>query len=309
MNNLDKNKIIKMVVILAAIVVIAGGLSRLATGNSMSLTDYVAQNASSTPAAPAASVSPAPEATLSPTDTSVLIGASLNGSSQLSQRTTYTDGFYFEPVSDKLRRYMTGVSYPSDVRADTQGNGSESRSGSNGAAAADVLPVISFEELRYVHIWHYDFSGNPVEGELICNEYVAQDIVEIFYELYRNEYKLEKVLLVDEYDGDTNAALEDNNTCCFHCNLAEGDSDVSKHAYGLAIDINPSYNPYVVYEKDGTEKIYPAAALDYADRSKSFAYKIDENDLCYKLFVRHGFIWGGNRNDGKAYMHFQKAKP
>ena len=24
--------------------------------------------------------------------------------------------------------------------------------------------------------------------------------------------------------------------------------------------------------------------------------KIDENDLCYKLFTEHGFTWGGNWN-------------
>ena len=79
--------------------------------------------------------------------------------------------------------------------------------------------------------------------------------------------------------------------------------------YGLAVDINPFYNPYVTYESDGTEKISPAAAECYADRSVGFAYKIDENDLCYKLFTQHGFTWGGNWNNSKDYQHFQKSMP
>ena len=35
--------------------------------------------------------------------------------------------------------------------------------------------------------------------------------------------------------------------------------------------------------------------------------KIDENDLCYKLFIEHGFTWGGNWNSSKDYQHFQKV--
>lgn len=318
MDQLEKNKIIKMLVVLAAIVVIAGSLTKLANGDSMSLTDYVAQNASpqpqtaspaaddtaspsptaavTSPSAPSAEVSPAPAVL------STLTGAALNGGSQLTQRSTYTDGFYFEPVSDSLRRYMTGVSYPSDSFLSGD-------AGNDGAQSDAAQAEISFEELRYVHIWHYDFTGKPAEGELVCNEYIAQDILEIFYELYRNEYRLEKVLLIDEYDGNAVAAMEDNNSFCFYYDAQGSDNELSRHALGLALDINPCYNPRVTYEKDGSETIIPASAADYANRSSGFPYKIDENDLCFRLFAQHGFTWGGNRNDGKDYMHFQKSKP
>lgn len=333
---MNKSKIIQMVVLLAAIVVIAAGLMRVARGNSMSLTDYEKLNAppeaeaaaeGSPPESSGGSV-PDAEATSGAADASgeivssqttsesspenlqnageaasaasLLTGAVLNGSSQLDARITYWEGFYYEPLSDNLRRYITGISYPAVQSAE---NGEESDS-DTGAS-----PEITLDELRYVHIWHYDFDGNPAEGELICNEYIAQDLVEIFYELYRSEYQLERVLLIDEYDGDDTASMEDNNTSCFNYRLVEGSTNLSKHAYGLAVDINPFYNPYITYDKDGTEKVSPAAAEGYADRSASFAYKIDENDLCYKLFIQHGFTWGGNWNSSKDYQHFQKAKP
>lgn len=298
---MDKNKILQMFAALAAILVIVGSLSRLAKGDSMSLSEYAELNSSARPMesqAPgnephAASASPAPEATASPAPIPIssLTGASLNGSSQLKARTTYTEGFYYEPVSDSLRRYMTGVSYLPEQEEQK-----------------DTAPA-GFEDLRYVHIWHYDFSGTPKEGELICNEYIAQDLVEIFYELYRNEYQLEKVLLVDEYDGNADAAREDNNSFCFYSASSETDSSFSKHNSGLALDINPCYNPHIAYESDGSKTVTPASAADYADRTTSFPYKIDEDDLCYKLFVRHGFTWGGNRNSDKAYQHFQKNMP
>ena len=34
--------------------------------------------------------------------------------------------------------------------------------------------------------------------------------------------------------------------------------------------------------------------------------KIDENDLCYKVFKSYGWLWGGNWNNSKDYQHFYK---
>lgn len=298
---MDRIKVIKMVCILAAITVLAGGLARLSQRNSLSLSEYetlqstpmssVTENLQSSSPAPFPP-SPSPTTPSTEAPASVLTGALLNGNSQKEQRCTYTEGFYYEPVSEGLQRYMTGVSYPATENKQDE------------AAVA-----VTFDDLRYLHILHYDFDGNLAEGELICNAYIVQDLVEIFYQLYLNEYQLESVLLIDEFNGDDTASMEANNTSCFNYRVVEGSSSLSKHAYGLAIDINPLYNPYVTYEKDGTENISPDAASAYADRSINFAYKIDENDLCYKLFTQYGFLWGGNWNHVKDYQHFQKVKP
>jgi len=302
---MNKNKLLSMLVLLALIVVIASSLVKIANRDSQSLTEYMQQQhptstpeeadtKSPSPDADKPSPSPAPTATPVPETSdglSLLTGALLNGNSQQDQRTELAEGFYYEPISDRLRRYMTGISFPAMEEAENS------------------TLEIGFDELRYVHILHYDFEGSLREGELVCNEYIAQDLAEIFYELYRNEYRLEKVLLIDEYDGNDTASMEDNNTSCFNYRLVEGSSNLSKHALGLAVDINPLYNPYITYTEDGNENISPVSALPYADRNGKFPYKIDENDLCYKLFLQHGFTWGGNWNNSKDYQHFQKILP
>ena len=43
----------------------------------------------------------------------------------------------------------------------------------------------------------------------------------------------------------------------------------------------------------------------YIDRTADFPYKIDHNDLCYKLFMEHGFEWGGDWENAKDYQHFE----
>ena len=313
MNPIDRNKIWKMVGILALITIVAGGLLRVSQHNSYTLGDYASDNPTlayqTTEPSPSAIPSPTPvsdplstisteilQEESSMTENTVLTGVSLNGELMADQRTTLSEGFYYEPLSEKLQRYITGVSYPATV------DNSEGTS-------EDLLKSveIGYDDLRYIHILHYDFEGNPAEGELICNKAIAQDLAEIFYDLYCNEYQLEKVLLIDEYDGDDLASMEDNKTSCFNYRPVEGTSSLSKHALGLAIDINPYYNPYVTYSKDGSERVSPESAAAYADRSVSFPYKIDENDLCYQLFKEHGFTWGGHWNSCKDYQHFQKV--
>lgn len=201
------------------------------------------------------------------------------------ERITYQPGFYYEPLTDAVKQRITGISYP--------------ESGC----------TVPYEDLQYVGLLYHDFNGEEQTGELICNKAVAQDMVEIFYELYRNDYQIERIRLIDEYGGDDTASMADNNTSCFNYRVVDGTTSLSKHAYGLAIDINPFYNPYVVFNKGGTGNTYisPAGSELYADRSQEFAYKIDENDLCYRLFIEHGFTWGGNWNSSKDYQHFQKA--
>ena len=203
---------------------------------------------------------------------------------QHPERITYEEGFYYEPLTDEVKEKITGISYPE-----------------NGC-------TVPYEDLNYVGLKYIDFKGQEQTGELICNKAIAQDMVEIFHELYRNEYRLESVHLIDEYDGDDTASMAENNTSCFNYRVVDGTASLSKHAYGLAIDVNPYYNPYVVFGRnsDGSDYISPPGSEIYADRSQSFAYKIDENDLCYRLFTEHGFTWGGNWNSTKDYQHFQK---
>ena len=77
---------------------------------------------------------------------------------------------------------------------------------------------------------------------------------------------------------------------------------------GLAIDINPLYNPYVKKIKEDSWIIAPETAQQWAFDRKDrtdIPYKIDQHDLAYKLFTEEGFVWGGNWRSAKDYQHFE----
>lgn len=164
--------------------------------------------------------------------------------------------------------------------------------------------TVPLSDLRYLHVLHVGFDGQSHDGEIICNKYIADDLLEIFEELYEAKYPIEKIKLVDEYNADDEASMADNNSSSFNFRFISYTTKISKHGYGLAIDINTLYNPYVK-TVNGKLSIEPANAADYVDRSKDFDYKIDEEDLAYKLFIAHGFEWGGSWKNSKDYQHFE----
>jgi len=163
-------------------------------------------------------------------------------------------------------------------------------------------------DLRYVKALHYTLDGNVQVGEMVCNKAIAQDLVEIFRALYDAKYPIGRMVLVDDYDALDKPSMEANNSSSFNFRFITGTAKLSNHSRGLAVDINTLYNPYVKVRADGTVYVEPTTGRPYIDRTKSFDYKIDHGDLCYKLFKEHGFEWGGDWQGVKDYQHFEKAE-
>ena len=190
-----------------------------------------------------------------------------------------SDYFYSEDISDELFAKMQGKSYPEGCQ-------------------------VARGELRHLVLLYKDINGDPHEGEMVCSALIADKLIDIFRQLYDADYPIEKMVLIDEYDGDDDASMRDNNTSCFNYRVVSGTNKISKHGYGLAVDLNPRYNPYI-HKINGEEMIEPENGTEYADRSADFDYKIDKDDLAYKLFTQAGFTWGGSWKNSKDYQHFQ----
>ena len=163
----------------------------------------------------------------------------------------------------------------------------------------------SREDLRYLRVLHYNKDREVQEGELVCHKDIADDLLAIFQELYKAAYPIERMVLIDEYDADDEASMRANNTSAFNFRRASGMKRLSSHSTGMAIDINPLYNP-LVKERGGRTLFYPSNAEAYIDRIRYFPYKIEKGDLCVRLFKKYGFSWGGDWRSSKDYQHFEK---
>ena len=162
---------------------------------------------------------------------------------------------------------------------------------------------VPVSDLRYLRVLHRDLHGRTLEGELICHVLIADALIDIFRRLFETRYPIEKIRLIDEYGADDELSMRDNNSSCFNFRFVSHTNRISKHGLGLAVDINPRFNPYIK-TVDGKLSIEPGNGVPYCDRAKEFPYKIESGDLCCRLFAEHGFEWGGDWSDCKDYQHF-----
>lgn len=189
--------------------------------------------------------------------------------------------FIAREIPDSIWARMQGRSYPQECR-------------------------IARSELRYLELSFVDFDGREHVGQMVCNKQIANDLLYIFRQLYEARYPIASMRLIDDYEADDSRSMASNNTSCFCYRRVAGSKSLSKHSRGMAVDINPLYNP-CVYVKSG--RVLPPEGNKYAhdrDKRKDIPSKIDTTDLCYRLFVSRGFRWGGTWRTIKDYQHFEK---
>lgn len=166
------------------------------------------------------------------------------------------------------------------------------------------------ERLRRVSFTHIDFEGASARGNIVVLDATADQVAGIFSELYARRFPLKQALLMEHYQGNDDAAMNDNNTSAFNGRAITGGTEWSKHAWGVAIDINPLQNPYLAFADDGRAKVLPAAsAKQFVNRLQMRPGKEPRAGLVepvVDIFARHGFlIWGGDWNFPIDYQHFE----
>ena len=147
---------------------------------------------------------------------------------------------------------------------------------------------------------HVTFDGDVATGELIVAAEVAEQIGDVFRQLFEAEYPIQRMQLVDNYGGDDLASMQANNTSAFNCREVAGKPGVwSNHALGLALDLNPLMNPYV-----SGSFVDPPEGADYVDRSDVRLGMVVAGDPAVQAFLAMGWRWGGNWTGLKDYQHF-----
>ena len=166
---------------------------------------------------------------------------------------------------------------------------------------------VSPDDLRYIRLKHRNFYRSERMGEIIVHKDVAEEVVEIFRELYEIGYPIRQMRLISDFKGNDWRSIEADNTSAFNCRNATGSKKWSKHSYGKAIDINPIENPYI--SRSG--RISHKESLIYrkrVHRKSTYADKavLLKNDKATNIFKKYGWKWGGDWRGVKDYQHFSK---
>ncbi len=203
-----------------------------------------------------------------------------------------------EPTPEPVKRRGTAEPIPDAIKTSMQGKSMKNN------------PNITYDGLSYLTIPHYDFNYNITEGHLVVAKDLAEEVLDIFAELFDAKYPIERMELIDKYNADDFTSIEYNNTSAFNYRVVStGTGKLSNHAYGRAIDINPQQNPYVYSNGRGAhENAREFWARDVSKWTRAIdraAYVGNDTEI-YRIFKKYGWTWGGDWSSGKDYQHFEK---
>ena len=179
------------------------------------------------------------------------------------------------PLSPALRAQMTGVSWHHGCPVPLSG-------------------------LRLLTLSYRGFDRRSHTGQLVVNRSAATRVVGVFHRLYRANFPIRRMQLVDAYGGSDFRSIEADNTSAFNCRTATGSSSWSNHAYGLAIDVNPIENPYVSASGSTAHR----ASRPYLNRSRIRRGMAYPGGVLVSAFRSAGWGWGGYWSGAKDYQHF-----
>ncbi|MEA2973894.1 MAG: hypothetical protein QOG82_2352 [Actinomycetota bacterium] len=159
------------------------------------------------------------------------------------------------------------------------------------------------EDLRLLRMSYWGFDDQPHVGALVVAASVAAAVLEVFHTLYDQRFPIRRMEPVDVYGADDDASMAVDNTSAFNCRpaVAEGPPHWSNHAYGLAVDVNPVENPYVL-----GGRVLPPAGAEFVDRSVYRPGMAVTGGVLTSAFAAVGWGWGGTWSN-PDYQHFSST--
>lgn len=159
-------------------------------------------------------------------------------------------------------------------------------------------------QLRLLRVSYWGFDRRANNGEIVVNATAARDVLAVFRTLYAKRFPIRRMEPIDAFRGSDSDSTAADNTSGFNCRyaVAPGPRRWSQHAYGLAIDVNPVENPYVL---GGVAR--PAAGAAYLDRSRYRPGMAVSGGVLVRAFAAVGWQWGGRWRGSPDYQHFSAS--
>ena len=172
-------------------------------------------------------------------------------------------------------------------------------------APEDVLETLRVEVVEYV-----GFDGLIHQGQIVMHKDRLDDVL-AFFELARKlSFPIRSVVPISDprYVWDDERSCAGNNSSGFNYRTVSGNpTKLSRHALGVAFDINPVQNVYVRYDAD-LKEVFRFPPNCFYDKEASGTLTVDHPLVVF--MKERGWVWGGDwtPESGRVdYQHFEKA--
>ena len=151
-------------------------------------------------------------------------------------------------------------------------------------------------QLELFDVTYLSTDGNIHRGQILSNKKIAEDIKHLFRFMLEEGFVVEKAIPIVKYHWNDSLSMDDNNTYSFcYRNIS-----YSKHARGMAIDINPRFNP-VRWKTTNRPNQPEGAVLDTTVNGT-----LHPGHPVVKEFQKRGFRWGHTFSKFYDDHHFEK---
>lgn len=157
-------------------------------------------------------------------------------------------------------------------------------------------PQSIVDKLVLIDVQYLSTDRKLHQGQILTNKKMEEDIRQMFDFMLENNFVIEKAVPIVYYNWSDSLSMDDNNTYSFcYRNVS-----YSKHARGMAIDINPRFNP--LRWKKVNRPNQPEGAVSDTTVNGTF----HPNHIVVKEFKRLGFRWGHTFSKYYDDHHFEK---
>lgn len=153
-------------------------------------------------------------------------------------------------------------------------------------------------QLQLITVLYYSLDHKLHQGQILTNKLIANDIENLFEFILQSHFPIAKAIPIVRYDWNDDLSMQDNNTYSFcYRNVS-----FSKHAKGMAIDINPFFNP-VRWKNDSIRRQDKPIGANY-DPSVPGTFFSDHPVV--RKSKKLGFRWGHAFSKKYDDHHFEK---
>lgn len=166
----------------------------------------------------------------------------------------------------------------------------------NDAIEGTRAPNEIIDQLTLFDVQYLSTDDKIHQGQILTNKKLEEEIINMFGFMLENKFVVEKVVPIVRYNWSDSLSMDDNNTYSFcYRNIS-----YSKHATGMAIDINPRFNP--LRWKKGNKPNEPNSAI----QDTTINGTLYPDHIVVKEFRRLGFRWGHTFSKYYDDHHFEK---
>ena len=163
-------------------------------------------------------------------------------------------------------------------------------------------PPEILERQRVIIVKYYSFDNKVHQGQVVIDQDLVAEVEKLFEIILEERFPVTSVIPVSHPDiaWNDDISMKQDNSSGFNYRTIANKEQLSQHAYGRAIDLNPRLNPYFA-----SGEVYPKGAT----YDTSVAGTLHSKHAIVKFMKACGWEWGGDWKETPDYQHFQKKLP